>query len=155
MDSEVNVFISVLKRKLLPIDKNVKFIHQKIYKEPWEKEEFWGGEVLTVRVRTILVDASFVNWLIEMLKEFNFSFEFNLSRYILDPRLKEVELQYRYESNYEFYLKVNSSTSQEPKGLSVYQFEPKFGYHITNCNSSFKEDENEKHILKKGRKSVV
>ena len=83
MDSETNVFLSVLKRKLIGIDPNVSFIHHQIQEEIWEREELYGGESLTIRMRCLLINKSMVNWIIERLQEFGFSFELFLYTFLL------------------------------------------------------------------------
>ena len=147
MDQKVNVFLNDLKQKLIGLDTNIRFIHHHIYRDYWEREELWGGESLTIRIKCILIDKPTVKWIIRRLQK-EFMFELILSRYILDPRLKEVELKYRYEGNYEFYIKLVPINTSKLMGLCVYQFDS-YGYHVSNCYSSFKEDETKKHILRK------
>lgn len=149
MDQKVNVFIDDLRESLIGLDPKVRFIHHPIFRDYWEKEEFWNGESLTIRMQCILIDKPVVKWMIQRLQK-EFMFELIISIHILDPRLKEVELKYRYESNYEFYIKLVPFDTSKLDGICVYQFEPDFGYHLSNCFSCFEDNDTKKHVLRIG-----
>jgi len=148
MDSEISVFLSVLKRKLIGLDPDLSFSHQHIPRDSCQLKEFWGGESIKVGIQCLRIDKPTAKWIIRRLQEFGFTFELYISRYILDPRLKEVELEYRYYSNCEFYLKIKPTPSIQLSGLCIYQFDA-YGYHVTNRFSAFEEDERKKYVLRK------